>query len=49
LRPAPSRFPPHGNKAVLVTLTEKNIKTAKKREGNFSGLLDGLFADWINR
>lgn len=38
-----------GKKAVLVTLTEKNVKRAKKRADNFSGLLDGLLADWINR
>jgi len=40
---------PEGKKAVLVTLTEKNVKRAKKREDNFSGLLDRLLADWINR
>jgi hypothetical protein len=38
-----------GKKAVLVTLTEKNVKRAKKREDNFSGLLDRLLADWIER
>jgi hypothetical protein len=40
---------PEGKKPVLVTLTEKNVKRAKKREKNFSGLLDGLLADWVNR
>ncbi|HSH38223.1 MAG TPA: type II toxin-antitoxin system CcdA family antitoxin [Chthoniobacterales bacterium] len=40
---------PQGKKAVLVTLTETNVKEAKKREGNFSGLLDRLLADWIER
>ena len=39
--------PPEGKKAVLVTLTEKNVKRAKKREKNFSGLLDRLLADWL--
>ena len=38
-----------GKKPVLVTLNEKNVKRAKKREDNFSGLLDRLLADWINR
>jgi hypothetical protein len=38
-----------GKKPVLVTLTETNVKKAKKREKNFSGLLDGLLADWIDR
>jgi hypothetical protein len=36
-----------GKKAVLVTLTEKNVKRAKKREANFSGLLDRLLAEWL--
>jgi len=39
--------PPEGKKAVLVTLTEKNVKRAKKRETNFSGLLDRLLSDWL--
>jgi hypothetical protein len=38
---------PEGKKAVLVTLTEKNVKRAKKREDNFSGLLDRLLAKWL--
>ena len=38
-----------GKKPVLVTLNEKNVKRAKKREDNFSGLLDRLLADWIDR
>ena len=38
---------PMGKVPVLVTLTEKNVKRAKKREGNFSGLLDRLLADWL--
>jgi hypothetical protein len=41
--------PPEGKKAVLVTLTEKNVKRAKKRENNFSGLLDRLLSDWVER
>ncbi len=36
-------------RAVLVTLTEKNVKRAKKSEDNFSGLLDRLLSDWIDR
>jgi len=27
----------------------KNVKRAKKRKDNFSGLLDRLLADWIDR
>ena len=38
---------PMGKAAYLVTLTEKNVKRAKKRETNFSGLLDRLLADWL--
>jgi len=41
--------PPEGKKAVLVTLTEKNVKRAKKQEDNFSGLLDRLLSEWIDR
>ena len=38
-----------GKKPVLVTLTEDNVKRAKKRvgKGKFSGLLDGLLARWL--
>jgi len=39
---------PEGKIPQTVTLTEKNVKRAKKREDNFSGLLDRLLADWIN-
>jgi Post-segregation antitoxin CcdA len=39
--------PSQGKKAVTVTLTAKNIKKAKEREGNFSGLLDRLLAVWL--
>jgi hypothetical protein len=41
--------PSEGKKAYLVTLTEKNAERAKKRvgKGKFSGLMDGLLADWI--
>lgn len=41
--------PPEGKKAYLVTLTEKNAEKAKKREKNFSGLLDDLLARWLAR
>jgi len=30
-----------------VTLTEANVERAKKRESNFSGLLDRLLAKWL--
>jgi hypothetical protein len=36
-----------GKAMYTVTLTEKNVKQAKKREANFSGLLDRLLADWL--
>ncbi|HEY6207082.1 MAG TPA: hypothetical protein VIW21_13040 [Chthoniobacterales bacterium] len=39
--------PPEGKKPYLVTLTEANVKRAKKRENNFSGLLDRLLARWL--
>lgn len=41
--------PSQGKKPVLVTLTAENITKAKARESNFSGLLDRLLADWIDR
>ena len=39
---------PEGKKAYTVTLTEKNVTTAKKSEPNFSGLLDHLLEQWVN-
>ncbi len=39
---------PMGKAAYLVTLTEKNVKKAKKLEENFSGLLDRLLAKWLS-
>jgi hypothetical protein len=41
--------PSQGKKPVTVTLTETNVEKAKARGGNFSGLLDGLLADWLDR
>lgn len=38
---------PQGKKPYLVTLTAKNVTVAKKRERNFSGLLDRLLAAWL--
>ena len=38
---------PEGKAAYTVTLTEKNVNRAKKRETNFSGLLDRLLASWL--
>jgi hypothetical protein len=40
--------PSKGKKPVLVTLTAKNVKKAKEREGNFSGLLDRLLSEWLS-
>ena len=33
---------PQGKSAYTVTLTTKNVERAKRRESNFSGLLDRL-------
>jgi hypothetical protein len=41
--------PSQGKKPVLVTLTETNVEKAKAKGGNFSGLLDGLLAEWLDR
>jgi hypothetical protein len=38
---------PQGKKAYLVTLTEKNAQSAKRRVDNFSALLDGLLSKWL--
>jgi len=38
---------PEGKAAYTVTLTEKNVRDAKKLETNFSGLLDRLLAKWL--
>ena len=41
--------PSQGKKPVTVTLTEANVEKAKARGGNFSGLLDGLLSEWLDR
>jgi len=38
---------PQGKKGYFVTLTEKNAERAKRKEANFSGLLDRLLAKWL--
>lgn len=38
---------PMGKSPYTVTLTEQNVDRAKKRERNFSGLLDRLLAKWL--
>ena len=38
---------PMGKAPYTVTLTEGNVERAKKREANFSGLLDRLLARWL--
>jgi hypothetical protein len=38
---------PEGKAPYTVTLTAKNVSRAKKRQPNFSGLLDRLLADWL--
>ena len=40
---------PQGKAAYTVTLTEENVERAKKRETNFSGLLDRLLEKWLRR
>ena len=39
--------PSEGKKPFTVTLTAENVEKAKDEEGNFSGLLDRLLADWL--
>lgn len=39
--------PSQGKAAYRVTLTEKAVQKARKREGNLSGLLDGLLRAWL--
>ena len=41
--------PSQGKKPVLLTLTATTVAKAKKRESNFSGLVDGLLSDWLTR
>ena len=41
--------PSEGKTRYNVMLTTGNVATAKKREKNFSGLIDRLLADWIER
>lgn len=36
-----------GKGTFTVTLTAQNVQQAKAKEGNFSGLLDRLLADWL--
>jgi len=38
-----------GKKRYNLTLTEKNVKKARKREENFSGLIDRLLAEWLSQ
>lgn len=40
---------PMGKKTYAVTLTESSVKKAKRKEGNFSGLLDKLLSEWNAR
>ena len=39
--------PDEGKKRFQVSLTADNVTKAKKREKNFSGLLDRLLAAWL--
>jgi hypothetical protein len=38
---------PEGKRGYSVTLTEKNVKRAKKREPLLSPLLDRLLGEWL--
>jgi hypothetical protein len=38
---------PEGKAPYTITLTPANVERAKKRESNFSGLLDDLLASWL--
>ena len=39
--------PPEGKQRCTVTMDSKNVAKAKKRESNFSGLLDRLLNEWL--
>jgi len=39
--------PQEGKEKFTVSLTAENVSKAKKREGNFSALLDRLLALWL--
>ena len=38
-----------GKKRYNLTLTEKNVKKARRKEENLSGLLDDLLAAWLEK
>lgn len=40
---------PMGKAPYTVTLTQDNVEKARKREANFSGLLDRLLARWLGK
>lgn len=40
---------PMGKERYTVTLTADNVEIARKRETNFSGLLDRLLATWLRK
>jgi hypothetical protein len=40
---------PMGKSAYTVTLTQTNVAKARRREKNFSGLLDQLIAAWLEK
>ena len=40
---------PMGKERYTVTLTKANVKRARQRESNFSGLLDRLLAKWLGK
>jgi len=40
---------PMGKARFTVMLTKANVTNARKRERNFSGLLDRLLADWLKK
>jgi hypothetical protein len=39
--------PTEGKSRFTVTLSKENVKQAKTKAENFSGLLDALLADWL--
>ena len=40
---------PMGKKLYTVSLTETAAERAKRRENNFSGLLDRLLGEWLRK
>jgi Post-segregation antitoxin CcdA len=40
---------PQGKVRINVTLTEVNVAKARERTSNFSGLLDKVLSEWLEK